>query len=73
MPMLSVSAAPALATGWRCIRCAKEFYVSPFIDMDARYDFHVAEPGERLALVIRESEHGDPLLIASQVRRAAAT
>ena len=47
--------------------CAKEFYVSPFIDMAARYDFHVAEPGERLALLIRESEHGDPLLIASQV------
>ena len=47
--------------------CAKDFYVSPFIDMDARYEFQVAAPGDRLAVVIRESERGLPLLIASQV------
>ena len=47
--------------------CAKAFYVSPFIDMAARYHFHLAEPGERLAVVIRESERDEPLLIASQV------
>jgi DUF1365 family protein len=46
--------------------CAKEFYVSPFIDMAARYEFHLAEPGRRLAVVIKETEHGQPLLIASQ-------
>ena len=46
--------------------CAKDFYVSPFIDMDARYEFHVAEPGSRLTFVIRETERGLPLLVASQ-------
>ncbi len=46
--------------------CAKEFYVSPFIDMAARYEFHLAEPGRRLAVVIKETERGLPLLIASQ-------
>ncbi|MFL5337573.1 MAG: DUF1365 domain-containing protein [Geminicoccaceae bacterium] len=47
--------------------CAKEFYVSPFIDMAARYEFHLAEPGDRLAVVIKETERGALLLIASQV------
>jgi uncharacterized protein len=47
--------------------CDKQFYVSPFVDMAARYDSHITAPGERLALVIRESERGEPLLIASQV------
>ena len=47
--------------------CAKEFYVSPFIDMDARYEFRLAPPGERLAVVIRETERGLPLLVASQI------
>jgi hypothetical protein len=46
--------------------CAKDFYVSPFIDMDARYAFHLAEPGRRLAVVIKETERGEPLLVASQ-------
>ncbi len=46
--------------------CAKDFYVSPFIDMEARYEFHVAEPGRRLTVVIKETERGLPLLIASQ-------
>ena len=36
--------------------CAKDFYVSPFIDMVARYEFHIAAPGERLAVLIRESD-----------------
>lgn len=47
--------------------CAKEFYVSPFIDMDARYEFRLARPAERLAVVIRETERGLPLLVASQI------
>ena len=46
--------------------CAKEFFVSPFIDMTARYEFRLAPPGERLAIVIRESEAGLPLLVATQ-------
>lgn len=52
--------------------CAKDFYVSPFIAMEARYEFHVAAPGQRLAVLIKESEHGRPLLVARQsgTRRA---
>lgn len=46
--------------------CVKDFYVSPFIDMDARYEFHVADPGRRLTVVIKETERELPLLIASQ-------
>ena len=42
--------------------CAKEFYVSPFIDMEARYEFHVAEPG-------RTAGRGDP---GDRARPAAA-
>ena len=47
--------------------CAKDFYVSPFIDMDARYEFQLAEPGERLAVVIRAPERGLPLVVAGQI------
>ena len=32
--------------------CAKALYVSPFIGMDARYQFRVRPPAERLALAI---------------------
>jgi DUF1365 family protein len=49
--------------------CDKNFSVSPFIDMEARYEFDVAVPDQRLCVVIRESERGAPLLVASQVGR----
>lgn len=55
--------------------CAKAFYVSPFIDMQATYRFQVLPPsfapeaGERLALVINESDAEGPLLDASFVAR----
>lgn len=47
--------------------CAKRFYVSPFVDMDMRYRFHLAAPGERLKVVIRETQGGELLLLASQI------
>lgn len=45
--------------------CAKDFYVSPFITMDARYAFRFREPGERLAFAIRETVREGLLLVAS--------
>jgi DUF1365 family protein len=33
-------------------RCAKEFYVSPFMDMDLRYEFRVRPPGELMSIGI---------------------
>ena len=44
--------------------CDKRFYVSPFLEMDLRYDFAVAEPGERLAVSIRASRAGEPVMFA---------
>ncbi len=45
--------------------CAKDFYVSPFIAMDARYAFRFREPGERLAFTIRETVPEGLQLVAS--------
>lgn len=45
--------------------CAKEFYVSPFMEMEGRYEFRLAAPGERLALYIRQSDRAGPILHAS--------
>jgi hypothetical protein len=33
--------------------CAKSFFVSPFLPMGLRYEFHVSAPGESLVLAIR--------------------
>lgn len=45
--------------------CAKDFYVSPFIAMDARYAFRFREPGERLAFAIHETVREGLQLVAS--------
>jgi DUF1365 family protein len=42
----------------------KEMHVSPFISMDAWYNFRMKTPGERLALSIGEEEQGEHLLDA---------
>jgi uncharacterized protein len=44
----------------------KSFYVSPFIDMAAAYNFVVEPPAERLELVIRETDRDGVFFIASQ-------
>ena len=36
--------------------CAKGFYVSPFIDMEADYHFRIRMPGDNVALGIRETD-----------------
>lgn len=44
----------------------KIFYVSPFIDMEARYEFRIPEPTERLSVLIQEYQEGKLMLVASQ-------
>lgn len=43
----------------------KVFHVSPFIEMDARYEFHFTVPGEKLAVSIYDYVKGPLLLVAS--------
>ena len=52
--------------------CAKKFYVSPFMSMDADYRFRVHPPGPRMNLAIRQSSGGRTMLNAAFVgeRRA---
>mgnify|MGYP006299241419 FL=1 len=49
--------------------CDKEFYVSPFIGMDAHYAFNLEPPGARLSLVISERVSEGPQLVASLTAR----
>lgn len=44
--------------------CDKLFYVSPFISMQAHYDFRVLVPGEKTILAIHETDAGGALLDA---------
>jgi len=45
-------------------RCRKLFYVSPFLDMDLRYDFRIEGPDERLVVGICASTATQPMLSA---------
>ena len=45
--------------------CKKQFYVSPFLEMDLTYAFSVVEPDERLAIAIRVNNSDATLLFAS--------
>lgn len=51
-------------TTLRCAGIPKAMHVSPFISMDAVYDFHLAPVGERLAIGIVEREAGVHVLDA---------
>lgn len=48
----------------RTLHATKVFHVSPFIPMDARYEFEFAEPDERLSLRLRDVVEGELLLVA---------
>lgn len=43
----------------------KRFYVSPFLEMDMRYDFRILPPDENLRIRILEHDHEGPILSAS--------
>jgi DUF1365 family protein len=45
----------------------KDFYVSPFIGMDARYTVRVQDDPDRVRIAITETEHGRALLSATLV------
>ena len=45
-------------------QCRKHFYVSPFMDMDLRYDFRVVGPERRVVVGICASRSGKPVLSA---------
>jgi DUF1365 family protein len=54
--------------------CAKDFYVSPFIAMDARYRFRLSEPGRRLTVLIEQQDAlGAQLVAAMTLRRRELT
>ena len=43
----------------------KRFYVSPFLDMDLRYDFRIHPPDETLKIRILEHDNDGPILAAT--------
>lgn len=43
----------------------KCFHVSPFFDLEGRYEFRLTEPGERLHVLIHETRNGYGILDAS--------
>ncbi len=45
----------------------KDFYVSPFIDMEGRYTFHVQDDPASLRLAINERKDGAPVIATSLV------
>ena len=45
---------------------AKQFFVSPFMDMDQTYRFDLMDPGPRIALRIRQGAGAETRLIATQ-------
>ncbi|MBV1704704.1 MAG: DUF1365 family protein [Hyphomicrobiales bacterium] len=46
--------------------CAKDFHVSPFMDMELAYDFTVRPPGDRLSVAIRVRDEAGVVLTATQ-------
>ena len=47
----------------------KELFVSPFVDMAARYDFRTRIPDERIAVLVRELAPGGQVLVATLTGR----
>lgn len=46
-------------------QATKVFHVSPFIEMDARYEFHFTRPGDTLAVSLYDYVKGPLLLVAA--------
>ena len=49
----------------------KELFVSPFIDLAARYDFATRVPDDRLSVVVREAVAEGPVLVAALTAKRA--
>ena len=50
-------------------RCSKQFYVSPFMDLDLGYSFEVSPPGDTLAIRIDTSDRDGLVLRARHLAR----
>ncbi|TWB12030.1 hypothetical protein FBZ99_10778 [Rhizobium sp. ERR 1071] len=50
-------------------RCDKAFYVSPFMDMDLRYEFRVSPPTNVLSIRIETFDRDGPVLTARHIAR----
>ena len=59
------------ATAGSAHGCGKRLHVSPFMDMDIRYEFRTLLPAERFAISIRGSDAEGMLIHASLAGRAA--
>ncbi len=66
---LLASGGSALAYN-QAIEKEKCFHVSPFFDLVGRYRFQIAEPGERLRVMIHETREGVPVLDATLAAEA---
>jgi hypothetical protein len=58
---------PVTGDAARTIRqeCAKQLYVSPFLDMEMTYAFRVVPPGRRLGIAITGRDAQGPIIVAS--------
>jgi DUF1365 family protein len=50
---------------WISASFDKKFHVSDFVEMDAKYECRLLEPGDQIAVAIREFEHSVETLIAT--------
>jgi uncharacterized protein len=50
-------------------KTTKYFYVSPFIDMDADFDFHLNVPEEKLNIQINDLQHGRKFFLSTLTGR----
>ena len=57
--LIPVAPAPVVRQG-----CDKDFYVSPFMDMDLTYGFRIAPPGERVSIGV-DVHDADGLVLAA--------
>jgi len=46
-------------------RCDKQFYVSPFMDMEMTYRFRVLPPADRVAISVEVGNQSGPMLYAA--------
>lgn len=53
-------------------RCAKEFYVSPFLDMEMAYQFSLRAPDDQIAISIRAGQSERPVMTACLLGRRKA-
>lgn len=69
--LIPVAAAQAMGADIRQ-DCAKDFYVSPFMEMDLQYRFRLHRPDSRVAVAIRAEDAGGLVLAAAFAGRRRA-